>query len=62
MRVSGTVAAGAVLDEDALHALAGNVREGMLVNQRHLRVPRIICKSRLGDVMSGSCGQRDRKG
>src|SRR5262245_65959246 len=41
MRVPGRVAAPAVFDEDALDALAGNVRQLVLVDQGHLGVLRL---------------------
>ena len=38
MRVTGRVAARAVFDEHALDALAGNVRQLMLVDKRHFGI------------------------
>src|SRR6516164_3630759 len=43
MRVTRRVAAGAVFDEHALDALAGNVRQLVLVNEGHLDVLRLRC-------------------
>ncbi len=45
MCVSGAVPARPVLDEHALDALAWNVREGMLVNERHLCILRVVRES-----------------
>jgi hypothetical protein len=41
MRVEGRVAARAVFDEHALHALAGDVRQFVLVDEGHLGVLRL---------------------
>ena len=47
MRVTGRIAARAVFDEHALHALAGNVRQLVLVDEGHLGILllRLICQS-----------------
>ena len=61
MRVTRRVAARAVFDEHALNALAGNVRQLVLVDEGHLGVLRLRCIREDASERQGGDKQRTRR-
>lgn len=62
MRMGGAIAAGPVLNEDAFDALARNVGQGMLVDQSHLGILRVVGEPGLGDIVCESRVQCNDEG